>query len=213
MEAVFLNIIYFIALPLAIILIIWNVLQELRYLDYLRDVNWTKKDEKQKKMISIVKKVNKFAAIFLILILILFPLWNFTASVTLDLNMHSERVYVPDAGAYPPLMDPVVDKIGPTYDTEYVVEQMEESPRRWLPEEVERYVDIEDLTKIPGRLAVYRFRGDRYLITYTYLAPYPIIQTYGFTIRETVEGEEQLVLTNEQTILYPNIAIRPNDLI
>lgn len=211
MEAVFLNIIYFIALPIALTLIIWNISQEIGYLDYIRDVDWTKKDLKLKKINSIIKKVNNYSFVFLILLLLLLPLWNFTASIALDTNMHSERAHIP-GGTYPPLVDPVVDKLGPTYDVESVFQRMEESPNRWLPDEVERHVDLEDLTKLPGRITIYRFREDRYLITYTYLAPYPIMQTYGFIIREVPEGE-QLVLNNQRTYLYPNIPTNPNDII
>ena len=216
MESIFLTIIYIVALPIAIVLIIWNIQQEISYLDYLRDVEWTRHEEKYKKMVSILKKINKFAVLFLILILVFLPLWNFTASVTLDQNIQSERAHVP--GGYPVMTNPVSQRIAPTYNTDQALQEMEENPSIWLPEQVKEHVDLEELTSLPGRIAIYRLRGGRYIITYTYLAPYPIMRTYGFEIREILDeetNEEQieLVLMKEKTYIYPDIARNPDDLI
>lgn len=186
------------------------MIQEIKYLEYIRDVEWTKQLDKHKKIISILKKLDRYALVFLIILLIMLPLWNFSYNVLLDRNMHKERVHVP--GAYPPLLDTVSQKHGPTYDTEGALEEMEENDQVWLPDQVERYVDMEELTKFPGRLTLYRFRENRYLITYTYLAPYPITETYGFQIRE-VEGEVRLLSPEHNTLIYPNIATSPDDLI
>ncbi|MFO7791858.1 MAG: hypothetical protein R6W73_02610 [Candidatus Saliniplasma sp.] len=186
MESIILSIIYLITLPIIIIYIIWKISQEEKYLDYIKDVDWTDVEKKRKKMYSILRETNRYALIFLISLLLILPLWSYSSSVILDRNMHKERIHVPGA-AYPPLLDPVSQELGPTYDVDGALEEMEENPRVWLPDEVNRHLDMDDLTKIPGRLAIYRFTGDRYLITYTYLAPYPIIETYGFNTREIEE--------------------------
>ncbi len=162
------------------------MLEESRYLDYIRDMDRTHLDRKKEEMFSFIKKLNRYGVIFLVVMIVSLPVWSFSSSVLLDMHMHGERVDVPGA-AYPPLMDPVDDKIGPTYDVDYVIEKMEESPRRWLPSEVERHVDIKEMTRLPGILTVYRFTRNRYLITYSYIAPFPITETYGFRVRDPIE--------------------------
>lgn len=186
MERIILTIIYLITVPIVITVISWKILQESRYLDYMRDVERTHADRKKDEMFSVIKKMNKFGTVFLVVMLISLPIWNVSSAFIMDMHMHGERVDVPGA-AYPPLLDPVDDKIGPTFDVDYVIERMEESPRRWLPSEVNRHVDIEKMTRLPGILAVYRFTRDRYLITYTYIAPFPITETYGFRVRDPIE--------------------------
>ncbi|MFO7791856.1 MAG: hypothetical protein R6W73_02600 [Candidatus Saliniplasma sp.] len=126
-------------------------------------------------------------------------------------NIQTEKIY--GGGIYPGTIESVHHKIGPTYDVDGALEEMEENPRMWLPEEVNQYIDMEDLTKIPGRLAVYRLVNNRYLITYTYLAPYPIAETYGFIIAETEEGNSTLLPLKHSTLIYPNTVSQPDDLI
>lgn len=98
-------------------------------------------------------------------------------------------------------IDPVIYQIKPTYDINSVKDKMEKYPNSFHPEIVYDAIDINELTKIPGKMAVYRLGGDRILVTYTYLSPYPIVK--GFAIN-LFEYEEKIDYTvEEETFVYP----------
>ncbi len=77
------------------------------------------------------------------------------------------------------------------------------SHRNWFIEGVREDVDLESLTRIPGRLGVYhlnkRDAGEFLVITYSYLSPLPITRTFIFLV-----VNEEASLYQERTIVYPS---------
>lgn len=89
-------------------------------------------------------------------------------------------------------------------ETEDKLEVYEKLPtyESWFIEDVREAIDLERLTRFPGRLSVYYLDkadiGNLLLITYSYLSPLPITRTFTFLI---YEGEASL--DQENTIIYP----------
>ncbi|MGM0510134.1 MAG: hypothetical protein ACQESD_03290 [Thermoplasmatota archaeon] len=98
--------------------------------------------------------------------------------------------------------DPVIYSLGPSYDVQEIESKMKDKPNRWHYEQIDEAVDIDNLTRYPGSLAVYRLLRDRVIVTYTYLSPCPMIRTFGFVIKE-VDGEELFLLIDQDTIIFP----------
>lgn len=187
---------------------------EIKQVRHLRRSNDIKKDQYIKKIKS---RIKKYEALFLISLLLFSAGWNMLASTYCDNAMHSQM-----GGAIGPLgeaygnQDPVVTSLGPSYDSDKIINKMEEKPDVWFPEDVKDQVDLDKLTKMPGQLAVYRLNKYRYVITYTYMAPYPVIKAYGFFIDDkanTSDFQEKLILMREQTIIYPEDPNLANDFI
>ncbi len=75
--------------------------------------------------------------------------------------------------------------------------------RTWFIEDVREAVDLESLTRFPGRLTVYhldkRRAGQFLVITYNYFSPIPITRAFVFLVLE-----DEASLYEEKTIVYPS---------
>lgn len=219
-----LKIVYYVAFPAVFFVGIWlirNRRKEIKSIKYLRRSDKIKKDEYVKKVKS---RIKKYEALFLISLLLFSVGWSLISSTYCDHAMHSQMYGgkgSPKGPAYSNV-DPVQYSLGPSYDTDEIINKMEKEPGIYLPEEVKEKVDLDRLTSMPGRLAVYRLTNYRYVLTYTYTAPYPVIKAYGFLIyEEKVDSpsgndsavQERLLLMKEQTIIYPEDPNLANDFI
>ncbi|MGM0509791.1 MAG: hypothetical protein ACQESD_01510 [Thermoplasmatota archaeon] len=206
---------YLLTLPILMVITFYMFLYSRSFLEYFDSL--THKDNshknKSKKNADIVRnektKMRKYEAMVAVILLLVVLSWSPAASDIADQGVHREikgqggalEIYI---------TDPVIHSLGPSYDTDSMIEEMEEKPRIWLPEEVDDYVDLEDITRLPGRLAIYRLYGGRYIITYTYLSPFPIIKAYGFLLNDN--GDEIIHFSGEDTILYPFNPARAGDI-
>lgn len=194
------DLIYYFPFPIIPAVFIWFILAEKKYLGYSDDIDRAREDDKEASLEISSYKIKKYTQIFIVIFLLFLPTWSFSTSETTDANIRHE-IYT--QGDITGVRDPVAFSIGPTYDVESVKEKMEENPNRWLPDEVDDDIDLDRLTRIPGRLTVYLLNEPkRYVVAYTYLAPYPVTKIYGFDL--VVEGmERSLDFVGEETFLYP----------
>ena len=70
----------------------------------------------------------------------------------------------------------------------------------YLPKTV---VDLDNLVNFKGRIAVYRTYDQRYIITHTYLLPYPVVKCFGFQYIETDNGGIKIIKKDKRKIYYP----------
>lgn len=84
-----------------------------------------------------------------------------------------------------------------------VIETIKNKEERWLPDQVEEVVDLDRLANFKGRIAVYRTYDQRYIITYTYLLPYPLIKSFGFKYVKTDDSHLKIIKKDKRTIFYP----------
>lgn len=221
-EIPFLKIVYYVAFPAIFFIGIWLIHKrgkDIKNIKHLRRSDKIKKEEYVKKMKS---RIKKYEALFLISLLLFSAGWNVVTSTYCDYAMHSQMSggTGPKGPAYANI-DPVQRSLGPSYDTDKIIKKMEESPDVWFPEDVKEQVDLDELTMMPGHLAVYRLKNYRYILTYTYAAPYPVVKAYGFLIHDeevetsgnTSTTQETLLLMKEQTIIYPEDPNLANDFI
>lgn len=164
---------------------------------------------------SIVKSKKKdiriYQAVFVVFILIFMPLAHYSSTTLIDGLMDRTRIYR-GQGSY--LDSPVENQIGPNYDTDMVIEKMEEEEyywHDWIVESVKEEIDFDETTRLPGRLGVYYLRRSlggsdhrqhNVIITYSYFSPIPITRVYGFHVypeHETISLEEDHPIT----IIYP----------
>ncbi len=195
--------IYYFIFPISCMIFIIYLRGALREIKYLQ--TFKGKDRKTMEIKKLLSKMRKYEALFVVFLIVFLPIWSHTTSVYTDSVMHSEyRGGLTPLGRAYGSLDPVRTQIGPTYDIEKVKEKMRVDKDLWLPEEIEKKIDLDKLTRIPGRLALYRLEERRYVITYTYLGPYPIIKSFGFY--QTTDDE--LILLKEKILFYP---LYPND--
>ncbi len=195
--------VYYLLIPAGLIAVSWKLWNDVGYLDIVQnrwDKNRGKKDIRKARTIA-----QKTSVIFTAFILVALPLWGFSSSEFMDEQIRHEVI----GGTVfnPAIIDPVIHSLGPSYDSEYIIEQMKENPGRWHFEEIDEKVNFDELTSVPGRLAVYTLRDRRIIVTYTYLAPFPIVRAFGFRHREIEgpEGEPELLflVEREKTYLFP----------
>ncbi|MBS3781549.1 MAG: hypothetical protein KGY68_02945 [Candidatus Thermoplasmatota archaeon] len=142
--------------------------------------------------------------VFLIILLLLFvPLSNMVSSQIQELSIEYDQKPVGGMGGsieYRQLRR----QLGPSYDTDSIISEMETAPSymSWYIEDVREEIDLDRLTRLPGRLAVYYLdksdAGEFMVITYSYLSPLPITQYFVFL----VFGEEAS-LYKEDAFIYP----------
>ncbi len=213
---------YYLAVPLLLLigyLILKRKKENVEYLTKTSTKTLRKKGEEDKEryLRRAEKKMKKYQTVFVVLLLIGLPLWGYTASAYCEFTMHRElagRRMGPMGKAYD-ISDPVYRSLGPSYDTDKILEKMREDNDTWLPEKVDEQINLDALTRYPGRFAVYILKDHRYILTYSYLSPYPVIKSYGFLLTGTDEfgegnqtdGEElntqSLILIQKHTIIYP----------
>lgn len=211
-ENLLLKFAYYAIFPAIFFIGIWLLKKRGEDLKNVKLLRRSEEIKKEKYIKNIESKIKKYEALFLISLLLLSGGWNFIAASYCDYSMHSQLSG--STGAKGPAyanQDPVKNSLGPSRDTDKIISRMEEEPNRWFPKEVKDQIDLEKLTMIPGHLAVYRLINSRYIITYTYASPYPIIKAYGFLIFEEEKNstdnqseiQEALLLMKERTIMYP----------
>lgn len=200
------HIAYYFLLPGILLPFIWIVYQKkktLKTYEERRSKRNKFRDTDADSRESTAKSIKKYQTIMIVLFLILLPLWHVTTTMYCDHGMHRElwgkSGYLGPAYS---ISDPVQESIGPSYDIERVKSQMKEAPKMWGYEQVNEAIDFDELTKLPGSLAVYRIRLQRLVVTYTYLSPYPIIKTFGFMIK-LVESEPVFMLMSKDTLIFP----------
>lgn len=192
---------------------IWYIFAEKKYLGFAVALDRTHKDDKETALDGSVKKIKRYAQVFIVVILLFLPIWSLSASRVADSTIRHERFYLEGGkGTVTGIRDPVKYSIGPTYDIDMVKERMEERSYRWLLDQLDDHVDIDELSKVPGRLALYWLTDDkkhpkRYVVSYTYAAPYPISELYGFKMIEGEGTDLYLEYVGHETYLYPE---RPN---
>ncbi len=193
---------YYLILPLGIIWAIMVIIKKKEYIKGTSIFSEGREDRSSsimKEELSSIKKINLFLVIFL---LISVPLINLTSMELMDRHIQVDRSpgMGPGGGViYNPV--PIWGKLGPSYNTEDVLTEMRENPRRWHLDDIKEEVDFEELDNIPGWLTVYyqdKPYWDYIILTYSYLSPLPISRVYGFRI---IEGEA--FLRHEETIVFP----------
>ncbi|MCF7890887.1 hypothetical protein K9M78_06670 [Candidatus Bipolaricaulota bacterium] len=154
------------------------------------------KDRREK----VEKKRYWLRIIFIIILVVFLSSWHLVTSELADIRMRTEMEYGV-GGIYSE--NPVVVSLGPTYNVRRVIETIEKKEERWLPDQVKKVVDLDRLANFKGRIAVYRTYDQRYIITYTYLLPYPFIKSFGFKYVKTDDGQMKIIKKDKKTIFYP----------
>lgn len=195
-------IIYFLGLPIILIYFYRRIKSHKSYINFFDSLDKDFKDQEsnldRKKQEE--RKASKTKIIFIVILVVFIFSWHFTASEVADQSMKRELKFGA-GGMY--FKNPVVVSLGPTYNVDEALNTMENKENIWLPKKINEVVDLEKLTKNKGRIAVYRTYDERYLLTYTYLSPYPIIKVYGFQYLKKENGEIKIIRKDQKTIYYP----------
>lgn len=199
------DLIYYFPFPVIPTIFIWLILGEKRYLEYSGEVDRVDKEDQKIALSASNERLKKYAQVFLIVFLLFLPIWNLSTSETADANIRHEIFQV---GSVTGVRDPVRYSLGPGYDVEKIRMKMEEDSYRWLPDELDDHVDLDELTRVPGRLGVYWLTADRehpkrYVVAYTYLAPFPVVKIFGLKIIQGEGTELALEYVGERTFVYP----------
>ncbi len=145
----------------------------------------------------------KFQALLVLFLLLSLPFLTFSSIFITDQSLHRERFQSPEAKSKDYVIrDPVDKALVSTFDTRSVIEKMKKNPDYWHTDQILEQVDLNKISQIPGRLAVYRIDHEemnQVIITHTYFSPIPITKSFGFVI--TSEGKADLV--EEKTLVYP----------
>ncbi|MFW5904257.1 MAG: hypothetical protein ACOCTK_02195 [Candidatus Saliniplasma sp.] len=213
MEALYLPTYYFI-IPGVLLGFIWHIYHEKKTLDTYDErkrKSETFGDKEADSREALREKIKKYQIVLIVLILILLPSWHVATTYYTDYGVHKELRG--STGVFGPLYeqhDPVGQSIGPSYDVDGITAQMKEDQNIWRYEQLDEAIDFSDLTRVPGSLAVYRLIDNRIIVTYTYLAPYPLVKTFGFVIKD-IQGEETFILINKDTIIFPQSPHKAGD--
>ncbi len=210
--------IYYLLIPLISLIIIWEIKKEKIYFCFACNeeenleggvINLGKKeqdriyDRHDKIIKNSYKKMKRFQVYLIIALIISIPVWHLVTVNIVHEDAHFKKVNPigPDSGGGMGEIDPVIYQIKPTYDISSVKEKMEKYPKSFRPEIVYEAIDIDDLTRIPGKMAVYRLGDSRILVTYTYLSPYPVVRGFAINLFEYEEDIDYIV--EEETFVYP----------
>lgn len=199
-----LYLVYYLLLPLGIIFLIYNIWQKRETIKGVTDFGTKEKSApKLKKEVSEMKKLQ----ISLVILLLLFiPLNNVISHQIQEMSMQYDRMPVGGFGGSVEYRQ-LKRQLGPSYDTDSIISEMEEAPSApshgtWFIEDVREEIDLESLTRFPGKLAVYHLDksdiGEVMVIIYSYFSPLSITKAFTFTV-----FEEEAALYHEKTIMYP----------
>ncbi len=196
-------IIYYLVFPLGFISLLtflWKVQNFTRGgIDFLS----SQKKADMDKLGDEVKTLKKYQVMFVIFLLLSLPFMTFSSVMISDYQMRKETFVVSGAmGSFTTTQNPIDRSIKASFDSESIIEKMKNNPKYWHTDEILSQLDLKKLTRIPGRLAVFRMdkhhRND-IVITYTYYSPLPITKTFGFLITP----EDKAALVEEDIIIYP----------
>ncbi|MEF8797910.1 MAG: hypothetical protein V5A79_00635 [Candidatus Bipolaricaulota bacterium] len=194
-------ILYFAGLPLILIYFWVRLRSEREFIQFFSALNTRDTEENIDNERKSSKRYRATKIIFLVILFAFLGSWHFIASEVAHLRMVRELKFGA-GGVYNE--NPVVVSLGPTYDVKGVINTIKEKKERWLPKRVEEVVNLENLKRRKGRIAVYRTYDQRYVITFTYLLPYPVIKSYGFQYVETEGGRKLKIIKKDQkTVFYP----------
>jgi len=195
--------VYYLAIPGLIFLIIWKIKQEKDFIKALTRHNEDKGDKFSDTLRKNSKKLKNLQILLVIFILISMPVLNLTFHGLEDTSIRRSRDYS-GRGYFPAHIDRVDEKIGPTFDSEAVIEQMTEAEfENWYLDDIREQVDLDEIFRLPGRVTVYRLgetmsEYEQIVINYAYLSPIPITRSIEFTIME-----EKAFLETNRIIAYP----------
>lgn len=200
MKLIILYSLYFLGLPSILLYFYLKLRSQNQFIDFLgnADSNQGKSSSKRTKKAEQKRKRTKI--IFVVILILFLSSWHIITSELIDLRLKGEIQYG-KAGMY--TENPIVISLGPTYDVNKIIQTMKEEKDRWLPDQVERVVDLDILADQKGRIAVYRTYNQRYIITLTYLLPYPVVKSFGFQYVRTDDGKLKIVKGDKKTIFYP----------
>jgi len=166
--------------------------------------------DSSKTMKNKMKDIRTFQVALVIFILLFVPLAHYSFTTLSDGMMDRNRIV---RGQTTIIEEPVEDQIGPSSDTEGVIEEMKEEYSPWIIDGIKEEIDFDEITRIPGKLGVYYLerslgegvREHNIIITYSYFSPIPITRVYGFEVLPG-NGEEQGDIWLEEgpnTVIYP----------
>lgn len=192
--------VYFLGLPLILLYFYLRFRSQREFISFFGDLyNWESKKNKERRK-KAEKKRYWLRIIFIVILIVFLSSWHLVTSELADIRMRTEMEYG-FGGVYTD--NPVVVSLGPTYNVRKVIETMKNKNEQWLPNQVEKVVDLDSLANSKGRIAVYRTYDERYIITFTYLLPYPLIKSFGFKYVETDDGRLKIIKKDTRTIFYP----------
>ncbi len=198
-----LYLIYYLLIPGLILFTIWKIKKKG---DFIKVIAMFKdgQDDKSSKLIRENKgKLRKFKVLLVVLILISIPALNLTSHLIQDVSMHRSRLYLSGETVFPGHFDLIDEKIGPSFDADEVLEKMDSGEEDWYLESIKGEVDLDQLTRYPGRMTVYKISGsfgrqERVVINYDFLSPLPFTRSLEFIIIE-----EEAFLEADNTVIYP----------
>ena len=194
--------IYYIGVPGLIILIIWKIKQKKDFIKTFTIYNEDQKDKSSATLEKDHKKLKYLQVLFVVLILISMPVLSLAFHGLQDISMHTTRTYLSDETVYPAHIDRVENKIGPSFNIEEVIEQMEKD-RGWYLDNIREQIDLDEITRVPGRITVYQLRPtisdcEQIVISYAHLSPIPITRSIEFIV---LEGKA--FLETNRLVAYP----------
>ncbi|MFB6291283.1 MAG: hypothetical protein ABEJ25_06105 [Candidatus Bipolaricaulia bacterium] len=191
---------YFAGLPFIIVFFYFKLRSEREFINFFSNLNTRETEENVKSKKGASKRYRRSKIIFIIVLIAFLGSWHFITSEVADFRIRRELKFGA-SGAY--RESPVVLSLGPTYDVDGAVETIKEKRERWLPEKINEVVNLDKLSKRIGRIAIYRTYDQRYIITFTYPLPYPVIKSFGFQYVKTNEGQLKIIKKDSKTIYYP----------
>lgn len=199
MTLFFYYLIYFLGLPTILLYFYYKLKSQKEFIDFFRNKSegFTETGDRTSK---VEKKRRRVKIAFFIVMVLFLASWHFVASEIIDIRM-SQEIQFSGMGSY--RKDPVVVSIGPTYDVKKVINTIKNKENRWIPEKICQVVNLDQLTGYPGRIAAYRTYDGRYIITFTYLLPYPVAKSFGIQYVETENGDLKIIKKDTKTVFYP----------
>ncbi|MBS3788203.1 hypothetical protein KGY77_11080 [Candidatus Bipolaricaulota bacterium] len=192
--------VYYLGLPLILLYFYLRFRSQREFISFFENLDNRECKENKEKREQAENKRYWLKIIFVVILIVFLSSWHLVTSELADIRMRTE-IEFGFGGVY--TENPVVVSLGPTYDVSKVIEIMKSKKERWLPGKVKEVVDLESLTNFKGIIAVYRTYDQRYIITYTYLSPYPLIKSFGFKYVKTDDDQLKIIKKDKRTIFYP----------
>ncbi len=193
---------YYIGIPGLLFVTIWRIKQKS---DFIKgSIKFGGKEKVSAEIESEKSKLKKLQILFVVLLLISVPALNLTFYGIQDISMHRTRSYASEQTIFPGHIDRVGSRIGPTFDTEAVIKQMEDAEHvDWYLEDIRDQIDLDKLVRSAGRITIYKLKRtlndhERVVINYAYLSPIPMTRYIEFVV---VKGEAFLEADN--LVVYP----------
>ncbi len=195
---------YYIGIPGLIILTIWKIKKKTDFIKGFVIFGEKRIDRYSPLLKKHNKDLQNLQILLVIMILISMPLLNLTFYGLQDISMHRSRSYLSGETVFPGHIDRVGGKIGPSFDTDDVIEQMETDRYiDWYLGDIREQIDLDELDRFPGRITVYQIRRtmsgpEKIVVVYSYLSPVPITRSIQFIVLQ-----EKAFLEADTTVVYP----------